>query len=63
VNAGSRVTTPLGAGRVIRLQQDENWTFGKPARRQWILVQLDTGGRRMFSSNDVEELDEIEWPE
>jgi hypothetical protein len=63
VNTGSRVRTPVGDGRVIRLDIDENWTFGKPNRRQWILVQLDTGTRRMFSSSDVEELDEIEWPE
>jgi hypothetical protein len=63
VNAGSRVRTPIGDGHVLKLQADENWTFGKPARRQWILVQLDHGQRRMFSSSDVEELDDIEWPE
>lgn len=61
--AGSRVSTPAGNGRVLRLDHDENWTFGKPNRRQWILVQLDQGGRKMFSSVDVEELDEIPWPE
>jgi hypothetical protein len=63
VNAGSRVRTPAGHGTVVRLDVDENWTFGKPNRRQWILVQHDDGTRRMFSSSDVEELDEIEWPE
>jgi hypothetical protein len=60
MNAGSRVRTPAGNGHVVKLQQDENWTFGKPNRRQWILVQHDDGTRRMFSSSDV---DEIEWPE
>jgi len=63
MNRGSRVRTPAGDGTVTKLHHDETWTFGKPARRQWILVQLDTGQRRMFSSNDVDELDDIEWPE
>ena len=63
MNRGSRVRTPAGDGTVHRLHQVEDWTFGKPARRQWILIQLDTGQRRLFSSNDVHELDEIEWPE
>jgi hypothetical protein len=60
---GSRVRTPAGDGTVHRIDQDTEWTFGKPHRRAWILVDLDQGGRKLFNSNDVDELDEIEFVE
>jgi hypothetical protein len=63
VNAGSRVRTSLGDGRVVSFEQDTEWSFGKPYRRGWVLVDLDAGGRERFSGTDLEELEEIEWPE
>jgi hypothetical protein len=63
VNAGSRVRTPDGDGTVFSFEQDTEWSFGKPYRRGWILVDLDAGHRKRFSGTDVDELDEIEWPE
>jgi hypothetical protein len=63
MNRGSRVRTPAGDGTVHKIDQDTEWTFGKPHKRVWILVDLDQGGRKLFNSNDVDELDEIEFPE
>jgi hypothetical protein len=63
VNAGSRVRTPAGDGTVISLDQDTEWTFGKPHRRAWVYVELANGHRSTFPAHVVEELDDIEWPE
>jgi hypothetical protein len=63
MNAGSRVTTRDGEGTVISLDQDTEWTFGKPHRRAWVYVELDAGGRGTYPAHTVEELAEIEWPE
>ena len=61
---GSRVRTPAGNGTVLQIQHDTEWTFQKPRRVVWINVQVDGDPTpHTFSSTEVDELDDIEWPE
>jgi hypothetical protein len=61
---GSRVSTPLGAGKVTKVTRESRIVFNEPVWDYLFVVKLDdrpdTGMRPVFYSKDVE-LDE-EWP-
>jgi hypothetical protein len=55
VKLGATVETDEGRGRVVAFDHRTTWTFGRPVRETWVIVQLEDGRQRKLLPADVRE--------
>jgi hypothetical protein len=52
---GLRVVTPDGPGAIVGEHTSRTWVFHRLEVRAYLLVDLDAGGRRLYSPGKVAE--------